>query len=81
MATPLQLWSDEEYQDRDNTPKIADTFTDDSQIVLHPGETYEFLRTLPDRFAKLIITSPPYNVGKEYEVRATIHDSDTSQCN
>ena len=27
----------------------------------------EILRTLPDGFAKLIITSPPYNIGKEYE--------------
>ncbi len=72
MTTPLQLWSDEEYQG--DIPTISDTLKDDSQIVLHLGDTYDFLQTLPDGLAKLIITSPPYNVGKEYEVRTEIYE-------
>lgn len=39
----------------------------DSHIVLGEGDTLETLRRTPDGFAKLIITSPPYNIGKEYE--------------
>lgn len=72
MTIPLQLWSDEEYQD--NIPAISDTLKDGNQIVLHLGDTYDFLRTLPGGLAKLIITSPPYNVGKEYEVRTKIYE-------
>jgi adenine-specific DNA-methyltransferase len=34
---------------------------------LHCGDSLEFLDTIPDETLKLIITSPPYNLGKEYE--------------
>src|SRR6266852_4617969 len=72
MATHLQLWSDEEFTS--NIPKIFDDITSDSRIVAHVGDTYEFLRTLPSEFTQLIITSPPYNVGKEYETRVKINE-------
>ena len=54
------------------TPAISDTCTSDSNIVLHKGDAYSFLRSLPDDIASLIITSPPYNIGKEYETRTGI---------
>ncbi|MBE3561313.1 MAG: site-specific DNA-methyltransferase [Ktedonobacteraceae bacterium] len=53
---------------------MSDELDDNSRIVVHPGDTYEFLRTLPSGFAQLIITSPPYNIGKEYETRMKIHE-------
>src|SRR5437762_1236085 len=53
-------------------PQIADGFTGESRTVVHLGDTYEFLRALPDGIATLVITSPPYNIGKEYEVRQSI---------
>jgi adenine-specific DNA-methyltransferase len=70
MATSSSLWSDE--QSADNNPAISPELTNDSQIVLHLGDTYEFLRTLPSGLTKLIITSPPYNLGKSYETRVSI---------
>ncbi len=73
MVTPLELWPNEEYKDN-NTPIISDIFTHDSLIVAHPGDAYEFLCTLPSGLAQLIITSPPYNVGKEYETRVKIQE-------
>jgi DNA modification methylase len=72
MVTPLKLWSDEEYQD--DTPIIKDAFTHDSSLVTHADDAYEFLGTLPSSLAQLIITSPPYNVGKEYETRIKIRE-------
>lgn len=72
MEIPLGLWSDEEFQDESATPIISDTFTDTSQVVLHTNDAYSFLQTLPNEFASLIITSPPYNVGKEYEQRTDL---------
>jgi DNA modification methylase len=36
-------------------------------IVLHEGEALEFLRELPSSFVSLVVTSPPYNLGKAYE--------------
>jgi DNA modification methylase len=32
----------------------------------------QLLRSLPDESMKLIITSPPYNLGKEYETKKTL---------
>ena len=35
-------------------------------------DNLEFMRGLPDTEFKLIVTSPPYNLGKEYEGKSTI---------
>jgi adenine-specific DNA-methyltransferase len=53
-------------------PQIADHFSTDDRIVLHLGDTCDFLKTLPKNSVMLIITSPPYNVGKEHETRTSI---------
>ena len=54
------------------TPAIASDFNPDYPITLHLGDTFDFLQTLPSSMASLIITSPPYNIGKEYEIRLSI---------
>ena len=36
------------------------------------GNALDFMKDLPDKSVDLIITSPPYNIGKEYEVRTSI---------
>ena len=54
------------------SPEIVDNFDFEHQIVLHCGDTLEFLKKLPDETAKLIITSPPYNLGKRYESKTHI---------
>ena len=35
-------------------------------------DALEFCRSLPDGSVRLLITSPPYNIGKEYETRRSI---------
>lgn len=55
-------------------PEIFDHYTPDAEIVIRNDDTHEFLHTLPDGIAKLIVTSPPYNIGKEYEVRTSLRD-------
>lgn len=53
-------------------PDVAGEFHPDASIVLHEGDTLEFLRTVPSDTAKLIVTSPPYNIGKAYETKTSI---------
>lgn len=48
-------------------PNIADTFDPNAEAVILEGDSAETLKTLPDACVKLIITSPPYNIGKAYE--------------
>lgn len=49
------------------TPDIYSSFDDSAEIVLAPGDCEATLKTLPRSSVKLIITSPPYNIGKAYE--------------
>ncbi|MBE0415549.1 MAG: site-specific DNA-methyltransferase [Dehalococcoidia bacterium] len=53
-------------------PSISDTFSPEQRIVLHEGDSHDFLKGIPKNTATLIITSPPYNIGKEYETRTSI---------
>lgn len=75
MQESSQLWSLLASEDQTvtyNTSPISDCFAEDRQIVMHLGDTYEFLRTIPSSIATLVITSPPYNIGKSYETRLKI---------
>ena len=56
----------------DGPMTIAPTFDDAVQLVLYQGDTSEFIDSLPDESIQLIVTSPPYNLGKEYEDRVSI---------
>lgn len=47
--------------------RIATSFDPAANIVIAPGDCFDTLCRLPDGLAKLIITSPPYNLGKVYE--------------
>lgn len=47
--------------------EVAAEFAPHAEAVIAPGDCLETLGRLPDGFAKLIITSPPYNLGKAYE--------------
>lgn len=48
---------------------IDNKFTPPGNIVLYPGDCINFLKTIPDNTFQLVVTSPPYNIGKEYERR------------
>lgn len=55
------------------TPKpIQEQFTPDANFVLFSGDVNELLAQIPDNQVNLIITSPPYNLGKNYENRVSI---------
>ncbi len=53
----------------ENQIEIASAFDPRARAVIASGECLDNLRTTPDGWAKLIITSPPYNIGKAYEKR------------
>jgi len=51
---------------------IETTFKSDAEIVIFSGDVSEFVAQIPDSSVGLIVTSPPYNLGKEYENRVSI---------
>lgn len=46
---------------------IARTYDPDASAVILGGDSLETLSQIPDESVQLIITSPPYNIGKDYE--------------
>jgi adenine-specific DNA-methyltransferase len=52
--------------------QIIDDFQQESKIILHLGDSADFLKTIPDEYVSLVITSPPYNLGKVYEKKTSI---------
>lgn len=45
-----------------------------NDVVLKCQDNLEFLREQPDEKFKLIVTSPPYNIGKSYEVQSSLEE-------
>jgi adenine-specific DNA-methyltransferase len=63
MTSSSTLWDD---------IRIDNDLASDSEMVLHLGDAEDFLKKIPDNQIKLIFTSPPYNIGKEYETKTSI---------
>lgn len=53
---------------------IKDKYDSKATIALANEDTLKFTKKLPNNSVKLIITSPPYNIGKEYETRVSIEE-------
>ncbi len=53
---------------------ITDRWHRDARVVLFEGDNRRLLRTIPRESIQLVVTSPPYNVGKIYEARTTLRD-------
>lgn len=51
---------------------VENRFDPDAEIVLLSGDVSELIAQIPDNSVSLIVTSPPYNLGKEYENRVSI---------
>ncbi len=49
--------------------EIADHFDLAEHVVLYAGDCLDLLRSVPNASVQLVVTSPPYNIGKQYERR------------
>lgn len=58
----------------DDSPPTAPRFDGDATSVLLLGDARETLTAVPTGSVKLVITSPPYNLGKAYEKAAELDD-------
>lgn len=51
------------------TLNLTPRFDAAADLVLFEGDCRDLLSAIPDHFVKLVVTSPPYNLGKPYERR------------
>jgi len=58
----------------DSELKITEKFDIGADVVLYLGDTLDLLKQIPDKTAGLIVTSPPYNIGKPYEKKLNLQE-------
>lgn len=57
-----------------NVLNIGEKFKPSALAVVHEGDCRQMLRGMPSGAVKLVVTSPPYNLGKEYESRLCLDE-------
>lgn len=53
---------------------VASTYDQAAEVVLYEGDCLDLLSDIPDGTVDLVVTSPPYNLGKSYERRQRLDD-------
>ena len=52
-------------QERLATPvSISSVYDPTTEVVFHEGDCMDILTRIPDETVTLVVTSPPYNIGK-----------------
>lgn len=54
--------------------RIRRRFDEANDVTLANSDCLELMRTMPDGCAELVVTSPPYNIGKEYESKLDLDE-------
>lgn len=62
-----------------NQIKLTSQFDNSADFVLHEGDILDLTGRLPDKLVKLVVTSPPYNIGKEYEAKLDLAEYQSQQ--
>ena len=53
---------------------IGENYKKDNDVTLFADDCINLLKQIPDNSVQLIVTSPPYNIGKEYEKRQKLQN-------
>ena len=57
---------------RFNAERVSDCFLPEAEAVIFHGNCLDLLRQIPDNSVQLVVTSPPYNIGKSYEKKLNL---------
>jgi adenine-specific DNA-methyltransferase len=55
-------------------PSVVHSYRAGACAIVYPGDCLELLATIPDGTVQLVVTSPPYNIGKEYEKKLRLEE-------
>lgn len=55
-----------------NKFSFKEKYSPDADVVLYKGDVKKLLKSIPEGSVQLIVTSPPYNLGKEYETKQNL---------
>ena len=51
---------------------VSDIYDTDVDVVLFDGDCSDLLKDIPSSSVDLVVTSPPYNIGKKYEKKTSL---------
>ena len=51
---------------------VSDAYHANVDVVLFDGDCNDLLKDIPSNSVDLVITSPPYNIGKRYEKKTSL---------
>lgn len=54
---------------RSPSPVVSRKYSENARATLYEGDCLDLMRAMPDKSVHLVVTSPPYNLGKKYEKR------------
>ena len=52
--------------------RVAEDYDSNADVILYRGDCAELMKRIPEESVRLIVTSPPYNIGKAYENRKSL---------
>lgn len=52
--------------------RVSSDFDTTADVVFYEGDCLSLLKRIPDNIVQLVVTSPPYNLGKPYENRVDL---------
>lgn len=55
-----------------NSISVSNTYDARADVVLFNGDCIDLLKNVPSSSVDLVITSPPYNIGKKYEAKTSL---------
>lgn len=58
----------------ERTRSVASSWHPDNDVTIFHGDCRELLAQIPNGSAQLVVTSPPYNIGKTYEQRINLRE-------
>jgi adenine-specific DNA-methyltransferase len=66
------LGRDDTFRDPTGPLVFSSTYQEQVDLVLFQGRCEELLASIPNEVIQLVVTSPPYNIGKAYEQRVDL---------
>ena len=62
------------FQTHNIQSHVSTQFDPSSKACIYPGDCRDLLASLPKSTVQLVVSSPPYNIGKEYEKKTSLEN-------
>jgi adenine-specific DNA-methyltransferase len=71
-SAPAKSRADDTARDALGALRVVSRYDSSADAVIHSGRCEDLLDSIPAESVRLVVTSPPYNLGKEYERRVDL---------